>query len=168
SPHWPEGLHGSISHDTGLAVAALCQGGAAFGIDLASAAPLDRALWNEIATPQELDQGTTGFDRGEIARLVFSAKEAAYKAQFPASGAVLGFDAMRIEVGQGGLVARLMREAGPYAAGTAFRGGWARIGDRLVVLMQAPAPAAAAQPGFASGNTASPGRARMVRRAGVS
>lgn len=174
SPHWPEGLRGSISHEAGLAVAALRLGGAAFGIDIAPAAPLDRDLHDEIAIPGELDQPVPGFDRGMIARLVFSAKEAAYKAQFPESGLVLGFEAMRVEItatgpAGGGLVARLARPAGPYGAGTAFRGGWRRIGARFAVLMQAPASAAeGCRPGFALRNTASRGRARMASRDGVS
>ncbi|MGR3594273.1 MAG: 4'-phosphopantetheinyl transferase family protein [Limimaricola soesokkakensis] len=135
APVWPQGMHGSISHDDGLAVAALCREGD-LGLDLSAALPLEPALWPEIALPDEIE--ATGLEPGLAARLVFGAKEAAYKAQYPRSRALLGFEAMRVQVTGEGLAARLLRTAGPYGAGTVFHGGWGICSDRLIVVMRAP------------------------------
>lgn len=136
APVWPQELHGSISHDDGLAVAALCPRGPDLGLDLSAAAPLESALWPEIALPGEIE--ATALEPGLAARLVFGAKEAAYKAQYPRSRALLGFDAMRVQVMGEGLAARLLRPAGPYAAGTVFHGGWEICSGRLIVVVRAP------------------------------
>ncbi|EYD72071.1 4'-phosphopantetheinyl transferase family protein [Limimaricola hongkongensis] len=136
APVWPEGLCGSISHDDALAVAALCRGGPEIGIDIEPALPIEPGLWPEIADAEEL--AATGLAPGLAARLVFCVKEAAFKAQFPASRRMLGFDAMRIARDGDRVVARLRHRAGPHAPGTAFHGGWARCAGRFVVVMRAP------------------------------
>ncbi len=153
APLWPEGLCGSISHDADLAVAVVRRGAGALGLDIEPATPLDPALWSEIASTDEIGQPVPGVGPGQIARLVFAAKEAAYKAQYPASGRVLGFEAMRIEIVGDGLVARLRMAVGPYADGTAFRGAWAIMDGRFVVMVEAPSISDEADLGFKLRNT---------------
>ncbi|MFM9994461.1 MAG: 4'-phosphopantetheinyl transferase [Phycisphaerales bacterium] len=95
APIWPEGITGSISHAQGLCVAAVARRAdvAALGIDTEPAEPLDEELWPTIAAPDELDRlrSLSPDERGLHARLLFSAKEAVYKCQFPHWRAPLEF-----------------------------------------------------------------------------
>ena len=96
SPVWPDGLTGSISHAGGLCAAVLSRDPLhKLGLDIEDAAPLDADLWPLVLTPDELDRlaQAPADRRGTIAKRIFGIKEAAYKAQFPLTGAVLGCDA---------------------------------------------------------------------------
>ena len=71
---------------------------AALGLDVEDATDLPRDLWPEILTPMEsawlsVQPSET---RGRLARLIFSAKECAYKAQYPLTGRLFGFDTFEI------------------------------------------------------------------------
>ncbi|WP_084354168.1 4'-phosphopantetheinyl transferase family protein [Primorskyibacter flagellatus] len=98
APIWPEGLCGSISHCAGAAVAVVAplDRAATLGIDIEDDTPLDADLWPDILTPQEVDWLMCQPEptRGRHAKAIFSAKEAVYKAQYPLTGRVLGFDAV--------------------------------------------------------------------------
>ncbi|WP_230801723.1 4'-phosphopantetheinyl transferase family protein [Seohaeicola saemankumensis] len=99
SPVWPAGVTGSISHAAGLCVAVLLRDPAAtLGLDIEEATPLDEDLWPLVLTPSELLSLDTHppAQRGRIAKRIFSIKEAAYKAQFPLTGAVIGFQALEV------------------------------------------------------------------------
>lgn len=99
SPVWPEGLTGSISHAGGLCAAVLSRDPAQpLGLDIEDAAPLDADLWPLVLTPEEMDRLTQApaDRRGTIAKRIFGIKEAAYKAQFPLTGAVIGFQALDV------------------------------------------------------------------------
>lgn len=94
APIWPRGLVGSISHDAtrAVAVVARARDHRALGIDVEPATPLDRELWPEVLTAGELATlDAHGIAPGLAAKLIFCAKEAVYKAQFPLTGRVLGF-----------------------------------------------------------------------------
>lgn len=102
APIWPDGLAGSISHSADACVAAvgLRRDWAGVGVDLEEATALDPLLVAEICTKREqqwLGQQPPA-DRGLMAKLIFSAKEAAYKAQYPISGAIFGFDVLEIVI----------------------------------------------------------------------
>ena len=97
TPVWPDGCVGSLSHANGWAVAVA---GAAhrfigLGVDLEPADPLDRDVIAIVADETELAGQT---DRSLAARRVFGAKEAVFKAQYPSTGAMFGFDAVRINL----------------------------------------------------------------------
>jgi 4'-phosphopantetheinyl transferase EntD len=99
SPVWPAGVTGSISHAAGICAAVLSRDPAAtLGLDIEEATPLDEDLWPLVLTPSELlalnDHPPA--ERGRIAKRIFSIKEAAYKAQFPLTGAVIGFQALEV------------------------------------------------------------------------
>ncbi|MDR9393304.1 MAG: 4'-phosphopantetheinyl transferase superfamily protein [Roseovarius sp.] len=100
APVWPDGLTGSISHDDSVCVAAVASscGFAALGLDIEPDAELPRELEPEICTVGELAWLSVQPSslRGRLGRLIFSAKEAAYKCQYTRSRTVLGFDAMEI------------------------------------------------------------------------
>jgi 4'-phosphopantetheinyl transferase EntD len=88
APDWPQGYTGSISHDDRFAVAALVRQDtlAAVGIDVEPPLPLPAELVEMVATPMERRQLGGDLLR---ARLLFSIKEAVYKATNPHDGVFL-------------------------------------------------------------------------------
>jgi 4'-phosphopantetheinyl transferase EntD len=82
APIWPNGIVGSISHDSRIAVAAIGWGRdfSALGIDVEPAEALPSELLDLVATPQERAKIDGGPYDG---RLLFAAKEAVYKAVYP-------------------------------------------------------------------------------------
>jgi 4'-phosphopantetheinyl transferase EntD len=88
APAWPQGYTGSISHDAQFAVAAVVRKEKlpAVGIDIEPPLPLPAQLLEMVATPAEqlqLDGNLL------LARLLFSVKEAVYKATNPCDGIYL-------------------------------------------------------------------------------
>ena len=99
SPVWPDGVTGSISHTGGLCAAVLSRDPTQpLGLDIEEAAPLDADLWPLVLTPEELARldHAPAAQRGLMAKRIFGIKEAAYKAQFPLTGAVIGFQALDV------------------------------------------------------------------------
>jgi 4'-phosphopantetheinyl transferase EntD len=99
SPVWPAGITGSISHAAGIAAAVVARyHGAVLGLDIEDPAPLDADLWPLVLTPEEIAalQPLPLDQRGLTAKRIFGIKEAAYKAQFPHTGAVIGFQALKV------------------------------------------------------------------------
>jgi 4'-phosphopantetheinyl transferase EntD len=99
-PVWPDGLVGTISHGGELCLAAVSRKDdlLALGIDLEVGDPLDPEIRGLICTPDELRGapawGAAGVDPH---KLVFSAKEALYKALFPHARRYIDF--LEVEVG---------------------------------------------------------------------
>lgn len=91
APVWPAGVVGSITHHDGIAVAVVAHQGA-LGLDLDGTAPLAPELVAEICRPEE--------DAAE-ARRIFSAKEAAFKAQYPTNRVVFGFHGLSVDLKAG-------------------------------------------------------------------
>ena len=92
-PVWPEGVAGSISHTSALAVAVVCRTGdgsaATVGIDAERIGAVARADHETLFTSEErafLARGPA-LGREFAATCLFCAKEALYKAQFPLTGA---------------------------------------------------------------------------------
>ena len=130
APCWPEGLAGSIAHAQGVAVAAVRRG-ASLGLDVEADAALEPELWPLICDPVELAALPAG-DRGRAVRLVFAAKEAVYKAQYPLTGRLIGFDAVRVTLEEDGFVARLRQKVGPLPDGHRLRGRILRAGGLVL------------------------------------
>jgi 4'-phosphopantetheinyl transferase EntD len=100
APIWPAGLTGSLAHDDEYAVAAvgrLADVGA-IGIDIEPATPLPHEMIALVATAKELDD--LGDDPLRL-KLLFAAKEAVYKAQFPRDGAFLEFQDIEVDFARG-------------------------------------------------------------------
>lgn len=102
APIWPDGLVGSITHTNAmcLAVVAPATALAGIGIDLEHAEALPSDLLEEVTTSSERDWLRTQptAERGVMARLIFSAKEAAYKAQYPISRRLFGFETFEVDI----------------------------------------------------------------------
>ena len=95
APTWPAGVQGSMTHCTGYAAAAvgLDEQIHAIGIDAEPDAPLPDDVLDLVATPAEhvrLACIEPTPDSPNWDRLLFSAKEALYKAWFPLVGEWLG------------------------------------------------------------------------------
>jgi 4'-phosphopantetheinyl transferase EntD len=82
APIWPAGILGSMAHDhqVAIAVVSTIQNINAVGIDIEPAEVLPPKLLDLIATPRERLQIPAGTYHG---RLLFSIKEAVYKAVYP-------------------------------------------------------------------------------------
>jgi len=95
APAWPAGIVGSISHCRGYcgAVVAWARDVAALGFDAEVRRRVAPALWADIASEHELQalsQHPT-YDLADLATLLFSAKEAYYKAHHQRHGSQLDF-----------------------------------------------------------------------------
>jgi 4'-phosphopantetheinyl transferase EntD len=101
-PLWPQSVVGSITHtdDFCAAVVAECSCLAAVGIDSEGAARVKPELWTSICVAEEIDwlNSLPTAERDGGASLLFSAKEAFYKCQYPLTGQFLGFRDARVQV----------------------------------------------------------------------
>lgn len=126
TPVWPDGLRGSISHCATACIAVVGPSPATLGIDLEPDTPLDADLIPHICMPLERDwlalQPPTA--RGALARIIFSAKEAVFKAQYPLTRTVFGFDMLHIalNVPDACFDATFAETITPFAAGQRIRG----------------------------------------------
>jgi 4'-phosphopantetheinyl transferase EntD len=132
-PIWPRGVVGSITHCRGYRGCALASVAdlAAIGVDAEPHEPLPEGLLERIAGAEE-KSGLAELARvePEIAwdRLLFSAKEALYKAWYPLTERWLGFDdaVLTIEPRERAFAARLL-VPGPRLGGEElrdFEGRW--------------------------------------------
>ncbi|TDE35586.1 4'-phosphopantetheinyl transferase family protein [Antarcticimicrobium sediminis] len=142
APIWPEGLVGTITHGAGACLAALAyrRDMQALGLDLEEAAPLEPDLFETICTGAELNHlaALPPDQRGLRAKLIFSAKEAAYKAQYPLSHTLFDFQTLEIDIdtdAPGQFSARFLRAIAPFAAESRLSGRYAIGGGRIVTAV---------------------------------
>lgn len=100
APLWPDGFTGSITHTSGYAaaIAARTDAFAGLGVDAERADRVEEGLFTRL-----FDAGERAFLAAHrqpraMAALLFSAKEAAFKASNPPAGAALHFQQLHIEV----------------------------------------------------------------------
>jgi 4'-phosphopantetheinyl transferase EntD len=133
-PLWPAGVVGSITHCLRYraCAAARSENVITLGIDAEPNAPLPDGVMEEVAHGRELELFELATESGrcvDLPRLLFSAKEAIYKAWFPLAGRWLGFDdvELSIDLADGAFLAKLL-VPGPTVDGarlTEFAGRWA-------------------------------------------
>ncbi|WP_433226700.1 4'-phosphopantetheinyl transferase family protein [Microtetraspora malaysiensis] len=134
-PLWPDGVVGSITHCSGYCGAVLGRRStiAAIGIDAERHAALSPHLRAMVAVPDEqamLDRLLAQDSGIRWDRVLFSAKEAVYKAWYPLTGRWLGFRDARLVIERDGTFsARLPVDgSGPDA----FSGRWL-VEDGLIL-----------------------------------
>jgi 4'-phosphopantetheinyl transferase EntD len=130
-PCWPPGYTGSISHSRQVAAAAVARltDVAAIGIDIEEIGRVRTELAPQIASPAELAGQLTRLpDRQVALGVIFSAKEAFYKAQFPITRRFLGFLDVEVDLDPDAGGFTVWRTA---ASGQRLRGRFA-IGAGLV------------------------------------
>ncbi len=128
TPAWPAGAIGSITHTRGFCgvAVALRSRVRGIGLDAERAADLKDELVPRVCTAREREwlARQPEQSRGSLAKLLFSAKECVYKAQYALTGKFLGFQQVEIEVDVAGraFLARIEGTAlpvsGRFSAGT--------------------------------------------------
>jgi 4'-phosphopantetheinyl transferase EntD len=124
APIWPDGFTGSISHTDTWCAAAVARrvDVRSVGIDLEAATPLKESLWRRVCTPDERERLRALPDPGLMGKILFSAKEAVYKCQYPITEQFLGFHAVDVEVGDGSFRAVFRQSAGEFRPGDVVSG----------------------------------------------
>ena len=123
APQWPPGVVGSITHCRGYraSAVALARNVLALGVDAEPNGPVPDGVLDAVASPgEQAGLRTLAASRPGVHwdRLLFSAKEAVYKAWFPLTRRWLGFEdaSVRIDPAGGTFTARL-HVTGPVLAG---------------------------------------------------
>lgn len=102
-PVWPAGVVGSLTHCTGYRAAAVARAAdvASVGIDAEPHGPLPPGVLEAIVAPgdtETLGRVTAAEPATQWGRVLFSAKEAVYKAWFPLTRRWLGFEDAHLEI----------------------------------------------------------------------
>ncbi len=137
APRWPEGFVGSISHSRHLLGVAVGRQAdtRGLGIDLEAIADAEaiEAIEAVCMLPDEHGLVAAALPRADWATLVFSAKEAVYKASFPLDRQILGYEHIAVDLANAKGVTSLGRRA---------RLSWC-LAPRIVVLAIGEADAGA-------------------------
>ncbi len=135
APVWPPGITGSVSHTPTRAWVALVDDDfGTIGIDGESRDGLEPRLWHLVLHREEIAylESLAPSVRTRCALMLFCAKEALYKAQYPRSRRLLGFMSVRVQLLQDGTLRGVFQqEAPPFPAGFAVRGRWQDDGQVL-------------------------------------
>lgn len=134
APVWPGGTTGSVTHAGEWALAVAGAAGSMIGIDLELDEDLPGDIWSTVLTDEERAWVTAQETPGRAARLIFSIKECAYKAQFPRSGQIFGFDKLSVTVAPGDRTFKAVFQGAvaPFRAGDTIAGRFS-IGGRLIL-----------------------------------
>jgi 4'-phosphopantetheinyl transferase EntD len=150
SVRWPEGVIGTLTHCSGLRAAAVARAGRsgliAIGLDAEVHTPLPNGVLPLVARPEEMAHlSELSRRRPEICwdTLLFSAKEAAYKAWHPLTRRWLDFDEASVTFTDDGdfTVEILVADVHPLPAGL-IRGRWAQDTDHVATATTVPGSAA--------------------------
>jgi 4'-phosphopantetheinyl transferase EntD len=113
APIWPKGITGSITHTKTDALAAVTQAHGLLGIDMERDGRVTADLWPTIL--HETEDSTR-------ATLIFAAKEAVYKAQYPLTRLLFDFHRLHIRIDGAHFHARFCADTGPIVAGAVWMG----------------------------------------------
>jgi 4'-phosphopantetheinyl transferase EntD len=121
---WPDRLTGSLSHCEDLCVAAVAQTHdvIAVGIDLERIQDLDPGMIETVCTPDEIAQAATRQDPGLWPLMIFNAKEAVFKAQYPLTRQMIDFQRVTVDLVKDGFTATFKDQTGPFAKGHVLSG----------------------------------------------
>lgn len=127
APVWPGGLVGSISHAGPWAGAIVARQAdwAGLGLDLEPATPMPADLAPMVRAPGDDDAGL--LPAPMAAKLIFSVKEAAFKAQFPLTGLWLDHRDVAVRLRPGSFALTI----GPVA----LSGRWDQAGGMFVSVL---------------------------------
>ncbi len=130
-PLWPDGVTGAITHDAGVALAAVTPTDRTIGlgIDVTLADPLPEKTRAAILT-HSAEQSLNPPEE----RAVFSAKESLFKALFPQLGTYFGFDAASVapDLATGRFEITLTRTLGEFQSGQRWTGRLGIVGPCLI------------------------------------
>ncbi|WP_270732591.1 4'-phosphopantetheinyl transferase family protein [Shimia sp. Alg240-R146] len=141
APVFPTGIAGSITHNRGAALAIVAPQTRfrALGVDVEPQAPLKPELIKAICTSEEAAMlaQLPEAERLLLARRLFSAKEAVFKAQFPITRQVFGFQAASITFNalRSGFVATFHRDIASIRAGSSVSGQCGVAGGHILTMV---------------------------------
>ncbi len=135
APLWPAGVVGSITHTTGWTGAVAARRGwgrglSGLGLDAEPVAPLPAGVLEVVASPgerQDLRRLGAADPTPTWPVVLFTAKEAAYKAVYPSTGEVLAHDDVAVDLRADGRFTATARRR-------RVRGRWVQ-GHRVVVSL---------------------------------
>lgn len=149
-PLWPRGFLGSITHRAGRYAAAVARSSdvAALGIDAEPNAPLAPRVLARLANEAEREMLAQEALRGEepeicLDRLLFSAKEAAYKAWFALRGEPVALEDIEVAIDVRGRELRACPHSGARLGGhapDALSGRWSEHEGLLYVAFVLASP----------------------------
>jgi 4'-phosphopantetheinyl transferase EntD len=128
-PLWPEGWVGSISHRSALSIVAIARSSDALGlgVDIEPDVPCSPELVRRLCSGREVSRIAALHQPTEaMARVVFSAKEALHKAQFPLTLAPSGLRHIEVLLEPDAFVARFTETLAPFPKGFEVRGRWCK------------------------------------------
>lgn len=131
APRWPSGAVGSITHTRGHCAAVVARSTQirAVGIDVEQATPLKPGVYEAITTERDRRE-LEGDDALRLGKIIFSAKECAYKAQYTLTQKYLPFSAMSVVIGpEGTWRATFNVPSGDFQPGDIIDGRFAYVGD---------------------------------------
>lgn len=133
-PVWPKSWVGSISHSNQVAVAVMSESVRGIGVDVELLGRVSRKLWSSVFTVEEQSwlAGAPAF----CADVMFSAKEAGYKAIFPLQRRFIGFHEAQVEVDlrQQQFKIRYLGAHTPNRLLDSGTGHWHRAGDHVLTI----------------------------------
>jgi 4'-phosphopantetheinyl transferase EntD len=134
-PRWPPSVVGSITHTEGFCAAAVAERSAlaSIGIDSEAANAVKRELWDSICLPEEIDwlEALAEGERAAAATLIFSAKEAFYKCQYPITTQSPGFHEAHVRIANWGAGRGVFTVGGSPALAIAKFAPWPFTGQYL-------------------------------------
>ena len=163
-PLFPEGVVGSLTHCPGLRAAALAESGRvrSLGLDVEAHHPLPDGVLETIALPEEADWIRTALTAEPALRwdmLLFTAKEATYKAWYPLTRRWLGFAEARLTLrlrttgrgwAEGELTSQILVDPRAVDGGEPLEqlhGKWVMWGEHIAsAIVLRPAPMTGAGP----------------------
>lgn len=139
-PLWPEGAIGSISHSGAIAMAVAAPSGTArsIGIDVEQQRAVTDELQELLFRPEERAQLALlpQEERRAAATLMFSAKEAFYKAQFPIGRVFVDYREVAVEPSQSDFAVTTCVDIERLArSGTRFDGRWFAADGHMVTAI---------------------------------
>lgn len=130
-PVWPAGVVGSISHCPGHCGVAVARAGpiVSLGLDVEEANALGGDLVPMVCSDRELEQAALfpHLAREQVAKILFSAKECAFKCWYPLGRAYLDFHDVEVTLVPDGAAfkARFLEGAAVLPGGAALEGRFA-------------------------------------------
>lgn len=142
APIWPSEVTGSITHTHTWCAAALAHASdiRGVGLDVERNMPLKPDVLDAILSDDDR-RWLAEYSEDEqcaLGKLVFSAKESAYKAQYAITRQFLGFDAMWIELDDvaGEFLAHFRQASGEFAVGHTLAGRFARRHELVATVVE--------------------------------
>ncbi|MFJ6700895.1 4'-phosphopantetheinyl transferase [Streptomyces sp. NPDC091272] len=144
APQWPAGVAGSITHCEGYrgAVASSAARYAALGIDAEPVGPLPKGVLGLITSPAErtaLAALAAADPAVAWERVFFSAKEAVYKAWYPATGIWLGFRDATLTLSRDGTFTAEIRPPRQVPVDPRYEGRWLTARGLVLTAVARPA-----------------------------